>query len=236
VLVTSSATYSGATLAAGYQNVAQGTLGFATLNSTVNQADGSALVTVNRLGGDSGAVGVTVATSDGTAVAGIDYTATTQTLMWADGDVAPKYVTIPVSTTATEGSGKSLNLNLSNPTGGAALGPVAGSLEIVGGITVLQNNVTLNVSGIANQPVVYSFQTNVGAQNLTVTLNSEYGGSFYSRFANIPVIAAGQYDCSSGITYGTCSYSENPEAAGDYFITVVPAANETYSVNVNFVP
>ena len=66
---------------------------------TVLQSAGSLSVTVNRSGGSSGAFSVTYATSDGSAIAGIDYTATSGTLQWQSGDATSKSFTIAVSNT-----------------------------------------------------------------------------------------------------------------------------------------
>ena len=51
---------------------------------------------MTRSGGSTGAVGVTFATSNGTATAGSDYTAVTQTVNFANGDMANKTVNIPI--------------------------------------------------------------------------------------------------------------------------------------------
>src|SRR5262249_51459817 len=61
---------------------------------------GTADVVVRRLFGSHGAVTVHYSTADGAdlnkAVAGRDYTATSGTLTWADGDTAPQTIHIPL--------------------------------------------------------------------------------------------------------------------------------------------
>ena len=54
-------------------------------------------MTVNRTGGSSGAVSVSYATADGTAVASSDYSATSGTLQWADGDASSQSFAVPIS-------------------------------------------------------------------------------------------------------------------------------------------
>jgi predicted outer membrane repeat protein len=102
-----------------------GTLQFSLANYSVGEGAGSATIVVTRVGGSAGAVGVTFATSDGTATAGSDYTTAGGTLSWADGDTATKtFVVTIIDDTVVEGN-ETVNLTLSNPTGGATLGAQA---------------------------------------------------------------------------------------------------------------
>ena len=78
-----------------YGDVA-GTLQLSAASYSVNENGGSATITVTRSGPSTGAVGVTLTTSNGTATAGSDYTAVTQTVSFANGDTANKTVTIPI--------------------------------------------------------------------------------------------------------------------------------------------
>lgn len=88
-----------------------------------DNAGSTATIVVTRTGGDTGAVSVTYATSNGTGVAGTDYTPYIGTLTWANGDETPKIfsVTLPTNANPTDQL-KSVDLSLSNPTGGATLG------------------------------------------------------------------------------------------------------------------
>jgi len=85
-----------------------------------------AIFTVTRTGGDSGPVTVTVTTVDGTAIAGTNYTTTTTTCSWADGDTTPCQVSVPTTFTGT-GSSYAFTAALSNPTGGNASVAAPGS-------------------------------------------------------------------------------------------------------------
>ncbi|MBW8873797.1 MAG: hypothetical protein JF614_02445 [Acidobacteria bacterium] len=98
-----------------------GTIKFDQSDFQVLENAGQAVVTVEREHGEHGAVTVHYATSDGTATAGQDYTATAGTLSWADGDESRKVILIPiVNDSIVEGS-EAVHLTLSAPTGGAAL-------------------------------------------------------------------------------------------------------------------
>ena len=56
----------------------------------------NAVLTVQRSGGSLGAISVNYSTIARTATEGSDYTATTGTLSWADGDSAAKTISIPL--------------------------------------------------------------------------------------------------------------------------------------------
>ena len=101
---------------------AVGTLGVASQAAQFAENAGNASVRVQRLGGSTGAVSVSYATRDGTALAGSDYTAASGTLNWADGDLADKTVTIALTNDASVEPDENFSLLLSAATGGAALG------------------------------------------------------------------------------------------------------------------
>ena len=73
----------------------------------------------------SGAVSVTVTPVSGTAIAGEDFTATPITLNWGDQDSEAKLVQIPILDDGSEEDDETFSVILSNPTGGAIVGPNA---------------------------------------------------------------------------------------------------------------
>ena len=90
-------------------------------------------VSVKRTGGTNGAVSVAYATSNGTAVAGTDYTTAKGTLNWVNGDASAKTFTIAISNTTPFSGNKTLTVALSSPVGGATItNPGSASLTITG--------------------------------------------------------------------------------------------------------
>ena len=73
-----------------------GVLQFSAATYSVAENGGNATITISRSGGNTGAVAVTFATSNGTATQPSDYTAVTQTVSFANGDTANKTVSIPI--------------------------------------------------------------------------------------------------------------------------------------------
>ena len=96
---------------------------FSAATYSVDQSAGTITITVTRSNGSSGAVGVTYATSDGTAVNGTDYTMATAMLSFAAG-VTSQTFTVPIlNRKAAQANNPTFNVTLSAPTGGAALIP-----------------------------------------------------------------------------------------------------------------
>ena len=104
---------------------------FATGSVSVNETAGSATFQVVRCGGFQGAVSVNVATSGGTAVAGVNYTAINQVLNFAAGQDS-QTITIPVTNAGTLAQALTVNVVLSSPGSGASLGsPSTATLSIL---------------------------------------------------------------------------------------------------------
>ncbi len=103
---------------------APGSLAFSAPTFSVNE-DGTAVaaVTVTRTGGSSGAVGATIALSDGTAkIALKDYNGSPIVVTFADGDTAAKTIKIPITDDSITENSETINLSLGSITGGATLG------------------------------------------------------------------------------------------------------------------
>ena len=90
--------------------------------------DATYAVTLTRSGGTDGAVGVTVGSSGGTATAGVDYTAVSSSLTWADGVGGSQTVTVTVKKDADVTAVETFNLVLSSFTGGLQAGGLASAV------------------------------------------------------------------------------------------------------------
>lgn len=119
-----------------------GVLQLSASSYSVNEGAGTATITVKRTNGSTGIVGATVSTSDGTASSASDYDATSQAVSFADGDVADKTVSIPITDDGTYEGNETVNLTLSAPTGGATLGSLRTAV-----LTIIDND-TPTPSGI----------------------------------------------------------------------------------------
>ncbi|MGV2388025.1 MAG UNVERIFIED_CONTAM: hypothetical protein LVR29_06000 [Microcystis novacekii LVE1205-3] len=133
-------------------------LSFSTANYTVNE-NGTPVnaVTINREGNINGIVSVRINLTNGTATAPSDYNNTAITVNFANGETS-KTVTIPIVNDTQFEPNETVNLTLSNPTGGVTLGTqTTAVLTIInddlpqrGIINLNSSNYTANENGTAN--------------------------------------------------------------------------------------
>ena len=100
-----------------------GTLQFSTSYIGQLEDSGSFNLNVTRTNGTAGTVTVNYATADGTATAPLDYTTTSGTLVFNDGETS-KSINIPINDNNIPEGSHFLTITLSNPTGGAVLGNI----------------------------------------------------------------------------------------------------------------
>ena len=197
---------------------------------TVTEGDSgttNAVFTVNLSAASTQTVSVNYATANGTATAGSDYTATSNTLSFAPGQTS-KTISVPiVGNTLAEGS-ENFTLNLSNPTNATIsdaqavgtiidndLAPILPQLSI--------NDVTLTEGDNGTTNAV--FTVNLSAAS-TQTINVNYAtangtataGSDYTATSNTLSFAPGQ--TSKTITV---------QVKGD----TLDEVNETFSLNLS---
>jgi hypothetical protein len=178
--------------------VAAGTLALTSSAQTVSENVGSVQFTVSRSGGSSGTVGISYATGNGTATAPGDYTATSGTLTWANGDAANKTITIPIIDDSTVESTESFSLILSSPTGGATLGSPSTAT-----VTITDNDTlppTLSVSPSTAQTFT---DTDVNqSRTLTFTVSNTGGGTLNGSVTGLSapfsVVSGSPYSIGGG--------------------------------------
>lgn len=105
-------------------------LGFTATTAQAGEDDGSVTLSVSRTNNSNGAVSVDYAVNGGTATAGSDYTLSTGTLNWADGDSADKSITININDDSSDESDETVIVTLSNASDGATLGDHTATLTI----------------------------------------------------------------------------------------------------------
>ena len=104
---------------------------FTTAAMSVNEDAGVATFQIVRSGGLPGAISVNVATSGGTAAAGVNYTPINQVVNFASGQDS-QTVSIPIKNAGVLPTSLTVNVGLSSPGGGAVLGtPSTSTLTIL---------------------------------------------------------------------------------------------------------
>ncbi|MBK7394431.1 MAG: CHRD domain-containing protein [Chloracidobacterium sp.] len=155
-----------------------GTLQFSSGTYASNEGT-TVTITVNRVGGVTGAVAVNYATSPGTATAGTcgaggDYVAASGTLNWANGDGAAKTFTIPLCTDLVSDPAETVVLTLSSPVGTTITGTNPATLTI--GDVPPPFNGTYTVGSGGNYPSLTNaggiFEAiNLGGASGNITIN-----------------------------------------------------------------
>ncbi len=172
-------------------------------NYSVNE-DGTAIntITLTRTNGSDGAVSVTVTPTNGSAIAPSDYNNAPITVNFANGETS-KTVIIPIVNDSIYELNESINLTLSNPTGGSTLGTQKKSI-----LTIIDND-------LANAP-------KINISNPTTVIE----GLNLNAIFTVNLSAASPYL----ITVNYATANQSARAGTDYTATngnITFAANET---------
>jgi methionine-rich copper-binding protein CopC len=182
------------------------TIGFNTPTISVNENAGTATIIVTRSGNTSNAVSVNFATSDGTAVAGVNYTAASGTLNFGVGETSKTFV-VTVLDDGAVSDDLTVNLTLSSPTNGAV---------ISGGLGTAQ----LTIVNTDTAPVV---DPGVDATAVKVAYGSD--GTLYLAYID----SAGNLNFQSEDTQGNWSAAQTIDAGvksgSSFSLAVDPSGN-----------
>ncbi len=180
-----------------------GTLAFSPTALLIPEASGTVSVFVTRTGGTDGVVTIKYETAPGTAISSppADFTATTGTLTWQDGQGGNKLISVPIindlEVESTESFTVRFILDGTSPT------PNAGP----GRPTIGASSATVSIQDNDDQPTAGAFRvldTNVGEGdgtiNVTVTRTGGSAGAVSVNFttADGTAVAASDYTTNSG--------------------------------------
>jgi uncharacterized repeat protein (TIGR01451 family) len=132
-------------------------VGFAAANFDVVESLTNVTITVIRTGDTNNAFSVVVNTSDASAVAPSDYISTSTTLFFAPGETNRTFTVAVIDDQLPEGD-EFVNLTLSNPSAGVALGPIPTAR-----LNILDNDIGFSFSSA-------TYATNEAFVNMTITV------------------------------------------------------------------
>jgi len=168
-------------------------------SQTVSESVGSVAFTVSRNFGSQGTATVNYATTNGTATAGSDYTAVAGTLTFLDGETS-KTITIPIIDDSVFEPSETFTLSLSNPTGGATLGPTATAI-----VTILDNDAKTAL-GADDVRVV---EGNSGTTQAVITLQAAQASSGSVSYSTVDGTATTPSDYAAAS--GTVTFNNETE-------------------------
>ncbi len=191
-----------------------GTVNLSTDAATLDENAGQVSVTLARTCGFSGPVSVDVTTVDGTALAGQDYEASSQTVTFADGETE-KTIALTITDDADDESDETFQVTLSNPIGGVTLGVTTTQT-----VTVTDND---NAAGPSNP-------SPTGGDGIDDTDNDGPGGGGSSNASTAGGCALIQVTKTQDTLDGTC------DATDCSLREAVIAANQTVEADTIVLP
>ncbi len=182
-----------------------GTIGWQSTSVAVDVSASSAPLTILRTDGSLGAVSIDLSTFDGTALQGVDYSAATETVDFADGETL-KNVALSLLPTSHPGTSVSFTVTLSNPQGGAALAanPTA-TVTIGDSASASSGGSSGGSTGVSGVSGGAASGGSTGAASGGV-LNATSGGSTSTGGAAATTTNVGKKGCGCGAapTHGEC--------------------------------
>ncbi|MBI5817780.1 MAG: hypothetical protein HZA88_02245 [Verrucomicrobia bacterium] len=204
---------------------AAGSVQFGASGYSINEDDGSATIYVTRTGGVSGAVSVDYATSDGTAIAGTDYTAINGTLTWADGDGSTKSFTVPILNGGAYESDETINLALSNATGASLGSPSSATLTISSAISATPTGVDLlaaSDTGASNSDRLTNLDNSAPGKALTFRVSGTVTGATVTLYDGAIAIGSATV---AGTETDVTTDGATTLGSGVHFITAAQTAS-----------
>ena len=188
-------------------------------SASASASSGSVALTVTRSGSTTGASTVSYSTSNGTATAGTNYTATSGTLSFAAGETS-KTITVPILNSASQVSDLSFSVTLSSPSSGTTISNASGTVTVT---AAQQQSSTVSISSSA------SAAASSGSVALTVTRVGSTTGTSTVNFttSNGTATAGTNYTATSG----TLSFAANETSKT---ITVPIAMSSLQTSDLNF--
>ncbi len=197
---------------------------FLTASMSVDVSAGSALVHVERSGNPDAIVAVNYATSNGTAVAGQDYSAASGTLIFLAGEIDQTFLVTILPNPSQAASSVTVNLALSQPTGGSTLGsPSTEVLTINNNLPpILQFSSSSYATYTGSSSSIVSVTRGGGSRGTTVQVNyATAGGS---------AVAGVDYTAVSG----TLTFQANQTMA-TFTVPILHGGNATVTKTVGLV-
>ena len=182
---------------------------------SVNEAAGTAMITVSTPVASASAFTVDYATSDGSATAGADYTAqATTTLTFPAGSLS-QTITIPIINDALDENNETFNIDLSNPSGGATISDNQGVVTINDddnppGLSV--DDITVTEGSIAGFTVSLGTPSGLAVMvDVTTTVGTASAGSDYTTTTQTLTIPAGSTSVAFNVPTLNDALDENTE-------------------------
>lgn len=208
---------------------ATGSLQFSSASFFVIEDIGQMVVTVQRVGGFNGSLSVEYETVDGTAIAGQDYTATSGTLNFADGETTKSFL-VPITEDVPTEADENFTVRLKNPSNLEAFG-----VPINMAVTI-QDKTTVPFLFVLTNPAVLEGDSGTTRDALfEVRLSAATGRTVSVDFATANVNAHGGAACGApGVDYESRSGNLTFRAINSITVKVEICGDSSAEANEQF--
>ena len=184
---------------------------------SINEGAGTATVTVTLSASSANTITVVYTTSNGTATAGSDYTATSGTLTFAPGQTS-KTFTIPITDDVTVESSETINITLTDATN-------ASILDGAGVVTILDNDSSTPTSNAGADATICesnTFTTSGVATNGTIAWTTSGTGTFTNGTTATATYTPSATDITAGSVTLTMTVTGTGSANDAMVLTITP--------------
>lgn len=197
---------------------------------SVSQSAGSATVTVTRSGLSTSAASVSYQTSNGSAVAGSDYSQESGTLQWSAGDATPKTISVPISNASSFSGTKSFNFTLTNPSSTTVIGSPGSAVVIISGDSSAASPGSLELSD-----ATYVVAQGTASVTITVDRVGGAGGAVAVEYGTNSGTASSGSDYTA--TSGSLQWASGDDTAKTFTVPLLQEAafsgTKTFSVSIS---
>ncbi|MHB8736881.1 MAG: putative Ig domain-containing protein, partial [Terriglobales bacterium] len=209
-------------------------------NLTTQETAGQTGILVSLSAASSQTVTVQYATSNGTALAGTDYTAESGTLSFAPGTTSASFL-VPIldDQLANETSPETVNLTLSNPSGATLGTPSTAALTISEDTGTLSWSTTppfswTQTTTAAPTITTPSGQTTTEGNSVSLQIQASDPNSYPLSYDAVGLPPGLSISSTTGLISGTVAYGAAADFGGSYNPTVIVANNQGGSAQTTF--
>lgn len=189
----------------------------------VIENEGVVTVSLTRTGA-FGEISVDYATTDGSAVAGTDYTATNGTVTWLDGESGAKTVTVPILNDDAPETAKDFSITLSNPTPAASvalLDPTSSTITIADDDSIIEMDApTLSVDEDGGTVTVSATRSGAALGPASVTIATSDGTATSGIDYDQTMAGLSWVDGETGSKSVSIAILDNDDVDGDLAFSV----------------
>jgi uncharacterized delta-60 repeat protein len=215
----------------------KGYLSFTTTDYSNTLSAGFIQFTAKRVAGTKGTLSVMYATTNGTAISGVDYTGVTNQLIWNDGDAVSKIVAIPLVPSSAVGANKQFGVRLFNPTNGVTSDSELLAAGVISNatLTIINDN---SYGKLQFSAPSYLVNETGGYTTINVVRSGSTNGSVSVNYATSdgPALNPANYVATNGVlTFapGQVVSSFNVQIRDDGVFDPTPPANFYFNVTLS---